>query len=71
LLPGDFIFFVASLVPFKKDDYKNSDRKIICKNQKGKMAKYIIGYFEIAKILSLEKSNNKLKVIGNEKNIPK
>jgi len=71
LSPGDFIFFVASLAPFKKEIYKNSDRKIICKNQKGKMAKCIIGYFEIVKILSLEKTNNNLKVIGNEKNISK
>ena len=71
LSPGDFIFFVASLAPFKKEIYKNSNRRIICKNQKGKMLKCIIGYFEIVKILSLEKTNNKLKVIGNEKNISK
>jgi len=71
LLPGDLIFFVASLVPFKKEIYKNPDRRIICKYQKGKMAKCIIGYFEIVKILSLEKTKNDLIEIGNEKNISK
>ena len=36
---GDYIFFVASLVPFKKSAYANNDRKEICKYQNGKMAK--------------------------------
>ena len=37
---GDFIFFVASLVPYSKDTYKCNVRKIISANQKGKMVKY-------------------------------
>lgn len=60
---GDFIFFVASLVQFRKDIYTNNIRKVISAKQKGKMVKYIIGYFEITKILSLEKNNNDLKVL--------
>ena len=63
LLSGDFIFFVASLVQFRKDSYTNNIRKVISAKQKGKMVKYIIGYFEITKILSLEKNNNDLKVL--------
>ena len=58
---GDYIFFVASLVPFKKSAYVNNDRKEICKYQKGKMAKYLIGYFEIKNILQFEKTKNNLK----------
>ena len=62
---GDYIFFVASLVPFKKSAYVNNDRKEICKYQKGKMAKYLIGYFEIKNILQFEKTKNNLKLIPN------
>ena len=68
---GDFIFFVASLVPYTKDTYKCNERKIISANQKGKMVKYIIGYFEIIKIISLEKNNNNLKDLDSENSIPK
>ena len=67
---GDYIFFVASLVPFKKSAYANNDRKEICKYQKGKMAKYIIGYFEIKNILQIEKSRNKLRPITDTKIFP-
>ena len=67
---GDHIFFVASLVPFKKSAYTNNDRKEICKYQKGKMAKYIIGYFEIKNILQFEKSRNKLRPITDTKISP-
>ena len=62
---GDYIFFVASLVPFKKSAYANNDRKKICKYQKGKMAKYIIGYFEIKNILQFEKTRNELKPLDD------
>ena len=62
---GDYIFFVASLVPFKKSAYANNDRKEICKYQKGKMAKYIIGYFEIKNILQFEKTRNELKPLDD------
>jgi len=71
LQQGDFIFFVASLAPFRKDSYVNNIRKVISENQKGKMAKYVIGYFEIAKILSLEKTNNDLKVLESKSSISK
>ena len=64
---GDYIFFVASLVPFKKSAYANNDRKEICKYQKGKMAKYIIGYFEIKNILQFEKTRNELKPLADTK----
>jgi len=68
---GDFIFFVASLVPFQKENYEKNDRKKISFTQRGKMSKYIIGYFEVEKILSFEKDNNNLTVVGNEKSISK
>ena len=68
---GDFIFFVASLVPFRKEVYVKNIRKIISANQKGNMVKYIIGYFEIAKIFSLEKNNNTLKVLEPKNSISK
>jgi len=71
LQQGDFIFFVASLAPFRKESYVNNIRKVISANQKGKMAKYVIGYFEIAKILSLEKTNNDLKVLESKNSISK
>ena len=58
---------MASLVPYKKNIYENSDRRVISKNQRGKMAKYIIGYFEIEKILSIEKNQNEL-IIGQKNN---
>lgn len=67
----DFIFFVASLVPFRKDDYVNNIRKKISINQKGKMKKYIIGYFRIEKILSLEKNNNTIKSLESKNSISK
>ena len=68
---GDFIFFVASLVLYRKDSYANSMRNVISANQKGKMRKCIIGYFKISKILSLEKSNNDLKDFESKNSIPK
>jgi len=71
LEPGDFIFFVASLVPFKKEAYAKNIRKTISANQKGNMIKYIIGYFKIAKILSLEKNNDTLKVLESKNSISK
>lgn len=64
LSSGDYIFFVASLVPYKKLPYENHSRKEICKFQKRKMAKYIIGYFEIKDILEFEKTKNKLKLLS-------
>ena len=67
LSSGDYIFFVASLVPFKKSAYTNNDRKEISNYQKGKMAKYIIGYFEIKNILQFEKSRNKLRPLTDTK----
>ena len=40
-------------------------------NQKGRMKKYIIGYFKIVKILSLEKNNNTIKSLESKNSISK
>jgi len=71
LEPDDYIFFVASLAPFEKENYHENIRRKISHSQKGKMAKHIIGYFEISKILSLEKNNDTLKVLESKNSISK
>ncbi len=60
LEPGDFLFFVASLVPFLEHPYLNKDRRTIKKYQQKKMSKYVIGFFEIEKIINCEKDNSEL-----------
>ena len=67
----DYIFFIASLAPFEKKAYHKNIRIRISRSQKGKMAKCIIGYFKIAKILSLEKNNDALKVLESKNSISK
>jgi len=67
LEPDDYIFFVASLVPFQKKFYYENDRKKISKSQKGKMAKFVIGYFKIQSILKVEKNKTKLRILDQTK----
>ncbi len=64
---GDYVFFVASLAPFQKKSYYENDRKKISKSQKGKMAKFVIGYFQIQSILKVEKNKTKLKILNQIK----
>jgi hypothetical protein len=44
---GDYIFFVASLAPYVREAYNGRNEGLIRSCQKGKMAKYVIGYFEV------------------------
>lgn len=44
---GGYIFFVASLAPYVKEAYNGRNKGLIRSYQKGKMAKYVIGYFEV------------------------
>lgn len=67
LFPGDYLFFVASLAPYNKSDYQENNRRKILSAQKGKMSKYIIGYFQIKLILKIDKNKTKLKILNKEK----
>lgn len=63
---GDYLFFVASLVPYSKE-FKSKDRSLIRQFQKGKMAKYVIGYFKVQSIYHLLKTTEKLQLIYDPK----
>lgn len=63
----DYIFFIASLAPFEKKAYHKNIRIRISRSQKGKMAKCIIGYFQINRILKIEKNKNRIKISGKSK----
>lgn len=58
LLPGDYLFFVASLAPVKKETYAVRTTQAIADDQKGRMAKYVIGWYEIAAVLKVGKTRN-------------
>lgn len=55
LAPGDFIFFVSSLAPYVKEAYSRKERDLICAYQKRNMAKYVIGYFKVNRVLAAGK----------------
>lgn len=61
---GDYVFFVASLAPFHKKSFHNNDRRKMKKLQKGKMAKFVIGYFQIKTILKVEKNKSKTEFLN-------
>lgn len=52
---GDYIFFVASLAPYIKEAYEGRDEDLIRYYQKGKMAKYVIGYFKVQAVYVADK----------------
>jgi len=58
LLPGDYLFFVASLAPVRKETYAIRTTQAIADDQKGRMAKYVIGWYEIAAVLKVSKTQN-------------
>ena len=47
LEPGDYLFFVSSLVPYNEDAYDQRDWNKIRRYQRKKMAKYLIGKFKV------------------------
>jgi hypothetical protein len=52
LTPNDYIFFVSSLAPYIKEAYFHKDKDLICAYQKRNMAKYVIGYFKVKRVLA-------------------
>jgi hypothetical protein len=55
---GDYLFFIASLAPFAKEAYDGKNRNTIKRSQKGRMAKFLIGYFKVKGVyLSLKWGN--------------
>ena len=57
LRPGDYFFMVASLAPVRKETYAIRTRTAISADQRGRMAKYVIGWYEVAAILRVNKSS--------------
>ena len=49
LEPDDYLFFVSSLVRYRKDTYEYRDYNRIRGYQRKKMAKYLIGKFKVKK----------------------
>ncbi len=63
LRQGDYLFFIASLAPYSKE-CKSKDRRLIRQFQKGKMAKYVIGYFKVQDVFLANKSKEKVELIN-------
>jgi hypothetical protein len=64
LRPGDYFFPVASLAPVRKETYVIRTKEAIADDQKGRMAKYVIGWYEIAAILQVRKTQNMHRIIA-------
>ncbi len=62
LKPHDYFFPAASLAPVRKETYAIRTKRAIQLNQKGRMAKYLIGWYEIAAMLIVDKTNDKSKI---------
>jgi hypothetical protein len=45
--PGDYIFFAASLAPTSRGGYQDRSNTAIQHLQKGRMAKYLVGHFQV------------------------
>lgn len=56
---NDYIFFVASLMPYEKEAYAGRDKSVSRHYQQGKMAKFVIGYFKVQVAYYAEKSPHK------------
>ncbi len=72
LRPGDYFFPVASLAPVKDETYAIRTKKAIAKDQERRMAKYVIGWYEIAAILQVCKFQNmhEITAIGGSVYVP-
>lgn len=44
---GDYLFFVSSLVPFEEETYAFRTANHMHYRQKGRMAKYVVGFFKV------------------------
>jgi hypothetical protein len=56
LRPGDYLFFAASLAPYVREAYNTNARGIrtlsaIASRQAGRMAKYVVGFYEVQAIV--------------------
>jgi hypothetical protein len=58
LRPGDYFFPVASLAPVRRETYVTKSKQAIADDQKGRMAKFVIGWYEIAAVLQVTKTQN-------------
>lgn len=72
LRPGDYLFLVASLAPFEKENYSIRTRRAISAAQRGRMAKCVIAWYKIARILRVEKSrdNYSIKSLDGNDSVP-
>ncbi len=57
LEPGDMLFFVASLAPCPELGYSDRSVRGIREVQKGRMAKYVIGFYRIETVVLVEKDD--------------
>ena len=57
---NDYIFFVASLAPYNKKVYEKQTTAALKEWQKGKKAKYIIGYFKVQGVYLSRSQENKI-----------
>jgi len=64
LRPRDYLFFVASLAPVQKETYAVRTKTAISDDQQGRMAKFVIGWYEIAAILRVNKTRNNFAIDG-------
>lgn len=62
LKPGDWIFFVASLAPYSEKAYEARNLRMISRYQKGKMAKFVVGYYQIYGCFKVGKNRNSCRI---------
>ena len=60
--PGDYFFLVASLAPVEKETYFVRTKSAISSRQRGKMAKYVIGWYRISGIFDVDKARGKCNI---------
>lgn len=56
---ADYLFFVASLVPYSLETHKDRSLPGIRRSQSKKMAKYLVGYYRIDAILDVDTSRRR------------
>ena len=53
LQQGDYLFFVSPLVACSLEGYSNRGRSAISRLQRHRMAKYVVGYYKIERVLKV------------------
>jgi hypothetical protein len=66
LLRDDYLFFVASLAPPSEETYRIRSLAAIRVNQRGRMAKYVIGYQKILGIFVIDKTGEEYTITTGE-----